>query len=296
MIQNGKWCWPNDWYERFPMVTSMVDPNVNNISVDKMVWKDKDGEWETFSVSIANKSLSPERPDVPWWKLFSNQVWDKVQSMANVKSTTSDWTKIVQDMTDMGNGNSIRSVIRRLIFAASVYCIWQERNARIFKDERKRCEDVYNMMIETVKCKLLNLTVKESLNLIGGQLKSWSDKGVFGIRSWRREVCVSWCWNKDWFIFLMSNLWDAMEDRLDMYKGLCFYPSDAFNSMSLSLIYDGYMQIGDGGVLEGNVARMKEHLVHCEWAIYFIMMHAYLSLLPLWLQVKWYLSRLSLEM
>ncbi|GJX87559.1 hypothetical protein Tco_0339573 [Tanacetum coccineum] len=166
---------------------------------------------------------------------FSNQVWDKAKSMANVKSTTSDWTEIVQDMTDMGNRNNIGSVIRRLIFAASVYCIWQERNARIFKDERKRYEDVYNMMIETVKCKLLNLTVKESLHLIGGQLKSWSDKGVFGIR------------------------------RLDMYKGLCFYPSDAFNSMSLSLICDGYMQIGDGGVLEGNVARMKEHLIHCEW-------------------------------
>ncbi|GJX10682.1 retrovirus-related pol polyprotein from transposon TNT 1-94 [Tanacetum coccineum] len=54
---------------------------------------------------------------------FSNQVWDKAKSMANVKSTTSDWTEIVQDMTDMGNRNNIGSVIRRLIFAVSVYCI-----------------------------------------------------------------------------------------------------------------------------------------------------------------------------
>ncbi|GJU86720.1 hypothetical protein Tco_1294266 [Tanacetum coccineum] len=35
--------------------------------------------------------------------------------------------------------------------------------------------------------------------------------------------------------------------------------SDAFNSMSMFLICDGDMQIGDGDVLEGNIARMKEH-------------------------------------
>nr|GEW45498.1 hypothetical protein [Tanacetum cinerariifolium] len=38
---------------------------------------------------------------------------------------------------------------------------------------------------------------------------------------------------------LMSNLCDAKNDRLDLYKGLCFIPSDAFISMSLFLICDG---------------------------------------------------------
>ncbi|GJV59381.1 hypothetical protein Tco_1465481 [Tanacetum coccineum] len=209
MIKNGEWCWPDDWYDRFPMVTSMVDPKVNSLSADKIVWKDKDNEWETFSVSNANKSLSPEWPDVPWWKMFSDQVWDKAKNMVNIRSNTNNWIDIVQEVNDMGNGNSIGSIIRRLVFAASVYSIWQERNARIFKDERKRSEDVYNQMIETVKCKLLNLIVKESTNV--------------------RDV------EKRWEMALLGSINTIdMEDRKDIHEGECFLASDVFSSTCIS--------------------------------------------------------------
>nr|GEZ74611.1 RNA-directed DNA polymerase, eukaryota, reverse transcriptase zinc-binding domain protein [Tanacetum cinerariifolium] len=50
-----------------------------------------------------------------------------------------------------------------------------ERNSRIFIDERKKSEEVYQSMIETVKCKLLSLTVKESI-IVRNMERIWDVK------------------------------------------------------------------------------------------------------------------------
>ncbi|GKD44319.1 hypothetical protein Tco_1268964 [Tanacetum coccineum] len=46
-------------------------------------------------------------------------------------------------MANSPNGYNIWSVVRRLVFAASVYCLWQERNSRIFRDEKKYLEKLW---------------------------------------------------------------------------------------------------------------------------------------------------------
>ena len=58
---------------------------------------------------------------------------------------------------------NIDSVVKRLSFAASVYCIQNERNSRIFGEESKSVEEVTNRIMGITKMKLLSLKVKESL-------------------------------------------------------------------------------------------------------------------------------------
>ena len=53
--------------------------------------------------------------------------------------------------------------MRILILAAVVYNIWKERNGRIFREMTNSCEDVYKCIVETVKNRLMSLTVKESM-------------------------------------------------------------------------------------------------------------------------------------
>ncbi|GJY20379.1 hypothetical protein Tco_0392945 [Tanacetum coccineum] len=117
MIKNGKWCWPEEWYERFPMITSIDVSKFNSLTADKIIWKDNDGEWDKFSVNVANTTLCPDRPDVPCEDLlhlffkceFSCQVWEKAKTIANIRSFTSNRSEIVQEVNNMGNGNSIGS-------------------------------------------------------------------------------------------------------------------------------------------------------------------------------------------
>ncbi|GKB53257.1 hypothetical protein Tco_0904010 [Tanacetum coccineum] len=70
---------------------------------------------------------------------------------------------IMQFLTDDDNGNNIRSIVRRIAFAACIYSIWQEKNGRIFREVRRNCDEVFKNIMDKVKHRLLGLTVKDSL-------------------------------------------------------------------------------------------------------------------------------------
>ncbi|GJZ14078.1 RNA-directed DNA polymerase, eukaryota, reverse transcriptase zinc-binding domain protein, partial [Tanacetum coccineum] len=70
MITNGQWNWPEEWYEKFPMITQIACPALNDVNTDKIVWRNRDGKDLKFSVSITYADMSIQYPIVPWWKLI----------------------------------------------------------------------------------------------------------------------------------------------------------------------------------------------------------------------------------
>ncbi|GKA23503.1 hypothetical protein Tco_0709536, partial [Tanacetum coccineum] len=82
------------------------------------------------------------------------------------------WQSILHGMSDARNGNNVKSVIRRLLLAACVYHIWQERNNRIFKDSKRSSEEVFKSIVDVIKNKLSGITVKAS-NAISEVEKQW---------------------------------------------------------------------------------------------------------------------------
>ncbi|GJV28717.1 putative reverse transcriptase domain-containing protein [Tanacetum coccineum] len=121
MINNHKWMWPNEWQDKFPMITSLSTPCLETDTRDQLVWRDRNENNMEFSVRTANFDLNLQSPIVDWWKL----IW-------------------------------------RLVLAASVYTIWQERNGRIFKDIQRNCDEVFKSVVDVEKNKLLGLKVKDS--------------------------------------------------------------------------------------------------------------------------------------
>ncbi|GKD10711.1 RNA-directed DNA polymerase, eukaryota, reverse transcriptase zinc-binding domain protein [Tanacetum coccineum] len=161
MISNGQWLWPEDWYEKFPLITQIVCPTLNEENSDKIVWKNRDGKDMKFFVSIVYSDMSIHYPYVPWWKLIWD-IWNRVCEIANINHKGYDFSNISQYLIDAGNGNNIRSVIRRIAFSANIYSIWKERNERIFRDVKRNSEDVFKSIVEEIRHKLLGLTVKDS--------------------------------------------------------------------------------------------------------------------------------------
>nr|GEW19699.1 RNA-directed DNA polymerase, eukaryota, reverse transcriptase zinc-binding domain protein [Tanacetum cinerariifolium] len=128
MIGNDGWKWPNDWYDKFPRITSLNIPAIDAGIADKIVWKTNNGMITKFSVSIVHQDLSRQSSITPWWKL-----------------------SVLQGMIGAGNGNNINSILRRLLLVACVYHIWEERNNRIFKDSMKSSEEVFKGIVEVIK-------------------------------------------------------------------------------------------------------------------------------------------------
>ncbi|GJV15253.1 hypothetical protein Tco_1360576 [Tanacetum coccineum] len=170
MICNEQWRWPIKWMERFPMITNLDVPAINTDNDDKIVWRTKKGRDLNFSVSMVNTDLNDQAPDsrCPYPFTFKcsfvRNLWNKSPFViADIHTNSLDLNEIVHILVSNGNGSNIKSIIRRLAFAASIYSIWQKRNGRIFKESKRSCDEVFKSMIEMIKNKLHGITVKDSL-------------------------------------------------------------------------------------------------------------------------------------
>ncbi|GKE71444.1 hypothetical protein Tco_1529516 [Tanacetum coccineum] len=79
-----------------------------------------------------------------------------------VQSNTAGWDNIIDEFVDISNKSSIWSIVTRLCLASAVYSIWRERNNRVFRDEVCNWEIVLEMICETVRLKLMGLTVNNT--------------------------------------------------------------------------------------------------------------------------------------
>lgn len=222
MIEDGKWKWPLEWFDKFPLITSLEDPNFNADDNDTVVWICKNGEEGKFSVKNATLDLCTSVPKVHWWRLvwysqcvpkhsfilwlaiqnrlstqeklqnwgiynvnrcplcqkdnedlqhlffrceFSKEVWYKAVLMADINCDNSSWEELIKSMADECIQKNIGWVVKRLVLAACVYFLWQERNGRIFKEVQNSSQEVYNKVVDTVKCKLIGIVVKDSNNV-----------------------------------------------------------------------------------------------------------------------------------
>nr|GEV65702.1 probable LRR receptor-like serine/threonine-protein kinase At1g34110 [Tanacetum cinerariifolium] len=58
MVENSEWKWHANWHHKFPTITSLAVPNINDDTDDKMVWKTSSRMFTDFSVSIDNHDLN----------------------------------------------------------------------------------------------------------------------------------------------------------------------------------------------------------------------------------------------
>ncbi|XP_071733553.1 uncharacterized protein [Rutidosis leptorrhynchoides] len=76
---------------------------------------------------------------------------------------TSQWNDVVNIMAGTICNKGIWSIIRRLVFAAVIYHLWQERNARIFENDSSSHDVIAKRVFEVVRLRLMGLQVKKSM-------------------------------------------------------------------------------------------------------------------------------------
>ncbi|PWA81086.1 reverse transcriptase domain, Reverse transcriptase zinc-binding domain protein [Artemisia annua] len=173
MIVNGKWNWPNEWASLFPNITILEDLDIDEERQDKIMWKaiqrklvtqDTMEKWGIYFVNrcqLCFKEL--EDHNHLFFKCeYSCEVWNKIKDMSGINGVNKDWLDNIQELATHPTGNNIWSVLRRIRFAACIYFLWQERNNRIFRDTHKDWETVAKLIEETVRLKLMSITVKNS--------------------------------------------------------------------------------------------------------------------------------------
>ncbi|GJS60899.1 hypothetical protein Tco_0655683 [Tanacetum coccineum] len=105
-----------------------------------------------------------------------------VRDLADMDNISPILHDIILYLQPMGNKRTARSVFGKLIFAASAYFIWLERNNKVFKKVKKSPEDIRDMVKVTVRLKLLSFRFKmtNSVELLLSRWKMPTSFRIYG--------------------------------------------------------------------------------------------------------------------
>ncbi|GJV17253.1 hypothetical protein Tco_1362576 [Tanacetum coccineum] len=91
--------------------------------------------------------------------------WDHVMFFAWLPNVAASLDLIVICLIPMSRKRSARSVIAKLVFAASSYFSWRERNKRLFKNQKRSKDQVIEVIKSSVRLKLLTYKCMKTSNV-----------------------------------------------------------------------------------------------------------------------------------
>ncbi|XP_022030849.1 uncharacterized protein LOC110931779 [Helianthus annuus] len=92
---------------------------------------------------------------------FSTQIWNKVRHKVCMNSVDSKWSAIMNWLLDRAQSKSAASYVSRLLVATVAYFIWQERNARFFKNQTRPPDTICELIVKTIRYKLMGVKFKD---------------------------------------------------------------------------------------------------------------------------------------
>ncbi|KAJ0479479.1 putative RNA-directed DNA polymerase [Helianthus annuus] len=91
---------------------------------------------------------------------FSTQVWNPVRAKADMVDVDPKWSSIVSWLMTRRRSKTASSYVARLLVGATAYIIWQERNARLFKNQTRPPEAISEVILKIVRYKLMGVKFK----------------------------------------------------------------------------------------------------------------------------------------
>ncbi|GJW51259.1 RNA-directed DNA polymerase, eukaryota, reverse transcriptase zinc-binding domain protein [Tanacetum coccineum] len=171
MIHEDAWKWPNSWITNELDVISTVIPRLIDGVSDKVKCRSVDRSLVPFHTKVVMKTgllcplcntVNDSHNHLFFLCEYSKAVWKDMVKKMNLKMISYNWMDIVTDLIEIRNENNIWNVVRRISFAVVVYFIWQERNQRIFRSEKRKADSLHIVICKVVKLKLMNIKVKDS--------------------------------------------------------------------------------------------------------------------------------------
>ncbi|GKD08266.1 hypothetical protein Tco_1187951, partial [Tanacetum coccineum] len=93
---------------------------------------------------------------------FLQQVWNHMKTYAGMDSSVPIFSHILASLISITKRRPVKSVIAKLVVAACAYFIWQERNWRLFKKNKRPMKQIIDCIMNSIRLKLLSCRFKKS--------------------------------------------------------------------------------------------------------------------------------------
>nr|GEV70803.1 hypothetical protein [Tanacetum cinerariifolium] len=132
----------------------------------KLITQDSLRQWDVYGDLAMICPLCAGQPDshahVFFECLYSMQVWDNLKGLAGLSHVASRYMHIVEYLISFAKRRSCKSVIAKLVLSASAYYLWQERNARLFLNQKRTVAQIVDVIKTSVRLKLLSCSFQKS--------------------------------------------------------------------------------------------------------------------------------------
>ncbi|GKE64195.1 putative reverse transcriptase domain-containing protein [Tanacetum coccineum] len=113
---------------------------------------------------------------------FSSKVWLLIRHLAGMESVAPILEDIITWFLPIATKHSFNSIVGKLLFGAATYCIWIVRNNRLFKKSRRSPEEIRDLVVVTVRLKLVKLRFKIKPRVVH-MLSEWKMPSNFRLYS-----------------------------------------------------------------------------------------------------------------
>ena len=140
---------------------------------DKMLLWDNKGDMNLRLLCCSLCTRGPDSHEHLFFECnYSSQVWNAVKGFAELNQLSSRWDDIMSWFIPRARFKSAKSVIGRLLLAASSYFIWQERNSRLFTSKTRSADVLVKLITDTVRMRLATLNFKNT-STVARLLDGW---------------------------------------------------------------------------------------------------------------------------
>ncbi|GKD29750.1 hypothetical protein Tco_1240528 [Tanacetum coccineum] len=157
-----------DWFATvwFPYCIPSHAFNLWLVIKQRLKTQDKVASWEVSDSLMTVCPLCELVPDshehIFFECMFSQQVWSHMKSFAGLSNSSAVFNQILTEVIPVAKRKSPKSVIAKLVLAASAFFLWQERNWRMFKNNKRTVKQVSDCIYSSVRLKLLSCRFKKS--------------------------------------------------------------------------------------------------------------------------------------
>nr|GEU64226.1 hypothetical protein [Tanacetum cinerariifolium] len=131
IVMNVTWNWPLSWLVKAPNLALIAAPILVN-SHDCIKWRDINGNMAEFSLNVHGNLLDlVELSSCGWFQTVAHKC-------------------------------TVHVIVGKQIFTAASYFIWCERNNRLFKGTRRSPKKIRELIIMTVRLKLVSFRFKNT--------------------------------------------------------------------------------------------------------------------------------------
>ncbi|GKA17634.1 hypothetical protein Tco_0697471 [Tanacetum coccineum] len=177
LMRHGAWNWPLSWLAKAPNLSLITALNFDN-SHDRIQWRDANGKMADFSVKLAWEALRLRGDKVSWSNIvwFAHciprhafHLWLVIRRSLKTQDMLRPWDvepstnlSTLRWFQNLGGQHSVHAIVGKLLFAASSYFLWCERNDRLFNGTRRTPKEIKDQIVVTIRLKLFSFRFKNT--------------------------------------------------------------------------------------------------------------------------------------